>query len=398
MSNATVVIIGGGVTGLSTAYHLALKKVGRIVLVEKGPVGDGSSSRAAGIITGLMWSKTGVLARKLALDRFAEFSEELPGYRFQNVGCLNWFDESSWPDRARLLPLYDSCGVKYEILNPDEMRRRWPAMNPPEGYIGLHDPRGGYSEPDEYIPALANQCRRLGVEILEWTQVESLMTSGGKVRGVKTPGGVIESDRVVCTNYAWMNVTLATAGIKLPVKSFVHQRYITHPLSQQTELPAVNASPLGGYVRPAMGNRLLTGIETAERNDWKVTGNDFHLNSLSTPSELRDQFAGSFQRSFPSLREAKWERQHVGLITFSMDGEPILGEILAINGLFVGVAFHSGGVAYSPVSGMLLAELVATGRTKLDISVFSPGRFSEIETMNYLASTVPQKSAVRRRH
>src|SRR5262249_28427227 len=83
MSSATVVIVGGGVIGLSTAYHLAHKGFGRIIVIEKGPVGDGSSSRAAGIITGLLWSETGVLARKLSLARFRELSDELDGYTFQ---------------------------------------------------------------------------------------------------------------------------------------------------------------------------------------------------------------------------------------------------------------------------------------------------------------------------
>lgn len=107
MISTTAVIIGGGVTGLSTAYHLARKGYGRIIVLEKGPVGDGSSSRAAGIITGLLWSETGVRARKLSLELFRELSEDLDGYSFQAVGCLNLFDLSSWPERAALLPLYE---------------------------------------------------------------------------------------------------------------------------------------------------------------------------------------------------------------------------------------------------------------------------------------------------
>src|SRR5215471_3294018 len=98
-----VIIIGGGVIGLSAAYHLARRRCGPIVLIEKGPVGDGSSSRAAGIITGLLWSETGVRVRKLSLTRFRELSDELDGYTFQAVGCLNLFDPESWPERAALL-------------------------------------------------------------------------------------------------------------------------------------------------------------------------------------------------------------------------------------------------------------------------------------------------------
>ena len=398
MSNATVVIVGGGVTGLSAAYHLALRNFGRIVVLDKGPVGDGSSSRAAGIITGLLWSETGVLARKIALDRFQQLSDELPGYRFQNVGCLNWFDSATWTDHEKRLALYDRCGAPYEILDSDEMRRRWPAINPPDTVMGLYDPRGGYSEPDEYIPALANQCRRLGVEILEWTRVNALTTSGGRVTGVTTEAGAIECDRVVCTNYAWMNLTLATVGVQLPVKSFVHQRYITRSLPQAVNIPAVNANSMFGYVRPAMGKRILVGLESADRDEWKVRAADFHLSTVSPPPGILEQYMAPFYSAFPSLREAQWESQRVGLLTFSADGEPILGPISAIEGLYVGVAFHSGGFAYNPVSGLLLAELVADGKTKLNIATFSPARFSDSETREYLATTVPQKKSARRRH
>ena len=82
MNSSTVVIVGAGVIGLSTAYHLARKRFGRVIVLEKGPVGDGSSSRAAGIVTGLLWSETGVLARKRSLELYRELSEDLPGYRF----------------------------------------------------------------------------------------------------------------------------------------------------------------------------------------------------------------------------------------------------------------------------------------------------------------------------
>ena len=83
------IVLGAGVIGLSTAYHLARKSYGKITVIEKGRVGDGASSRAAGIITGLLWSETGVRARNISLTRFRELSEELEGYKFQNAYMQN---------------------------------------------------------------------------------------------------------------------------------------------------------------------------------------------------------------------------------------------------------------------------------------------------------------------
>ena len=126
MTQTTVVIIGGGVVGLSTAYQLAKKRYGKIIVLEKETLGDGSSSRAAAIITGLLWSETGVRARKKSLQLYRELSHELPGYSFRATGCLNLFDERSWPERQALLPLYDRLEAPYEILTAAEMRLRWP--------------------------------------------------------------------------------------------------------------------------------------------------------------------------------------------------------------------------------------------------------------------------------
>src|SRR5437016_5322174 len=139
MSASTAVVIGGGVIGLSTAYHLARKRFGRVIVLEKDEIGGGSSSRAAGIITGLLWSETGVRARQLSLQRFRELSDELEGYTFQGAGCLNLFDPPSWPERLGMLPMYERLGAPFEVLDGAEMARRWPALRPPPECIGLFD-------------------------------------------------------------------------------------------------------------------------------------------------------------------------------------------------------------------------------------------------------------------
>ena len=115
VKSSTIVIVGGGVIGLSTAYQLARRKAGRVVLLEKGAVGDGSSSRAAGITTGLLWSETGIRARKIGLDIFRQLSDELDGYTYHDEhGCLNLFSPDMWRGREPLLPssrCQGTCGA-----------------------------------------------------------------------------------------------------------------------------------------------------------------------------------------------------------------------------------------------------------------------------------------------
>lgn len=384
------VIVGAGVTGLSTAYHLARKSYGSVTVVEKGRVGDGASSRAAGIITGLLWSETGVLARKISLTRFRELSEELDGYRYQNVGCLNLFDPASWPERERLLPLYDRLGVEYTIMDWAEMAAAWPDLALTGEPVGLFDPLGGYSEPDHYLPALADGCRALGVEIREGCMVSDFIMDGGRMAGVVADGRRIEADAVVSTVHVWTLKVLETIGLQLPLKSFVHQRYVTAPLPAPARIPAVNANPYGGYLRPHYGQRVLAGIENPEAPEFRVPGRDFLMSAITPPPGLGEAARKNLLPLVAGLADRAgrdgdtgWEIEKAGLLSFSADGEPVLGPVERFPGLYVGVAFHSGGFAYNPASGVLLAGCVADGRPEIDIGDFSPNRFDPQETEAY---------------
>ncbi len=401
--SSRAIIVGGGVIGLSTAYHLAKKKFGTIIVLDKNTVGDGSSSRAAGIVTGLLWSELGVEARKISLNLFKELSDELDGYSFNDVGCLNLFDAASWVEREKLLVLYDRLNFKYEILSSQTINERWPDLKANEESIGLFDPLGGYSEAHEYIPALKQRCLELGVEFRENCQVTAFQESKGTIAGVKTLSqDEIAADVVICSTHAWTLKLLESLNFQIPMKAFVHQRYVTNKMATPINIPAVNANPQGGYIRPArvgaVNNRLLAGFETEGREEFNVPSLDFRLPSLKTPKDVRLQMTANLSSLVPSLANATWDSEKLGLISFSLDGEPILGAIDGLKGLFVSGAFHSGGFAYNPVAGQLMAELVSTGEASLDISPFSPNRFDKTESSHYLSSTVKQAFAVKRRH
>ena len=183
-----MIVVGGEVIGLSTAYHLAKRGDAKVILLEKHLVGDGSSSRASGIVTGHLWTKTGVEARKISLRLFRELSAELEdyGYQHQAVGCLNLFSSKDWPEREKLPPMYEASNVPFEIIDSGEIRRRWPALAPENDMIGLFDPLGGYSEPADYIPALARRCRELGVDIRKGETVTGFSRESGRISEVST--------------------------------------------------------------------------------------------------------------------------------------------------------------------------------------------------------------------
>jgi glycine/D-amino acid oxidase-like deaminating enzyme len=228
--------------------------------------------------------------------------------------------------------------------------------------------------------------------------VGGFVEHNGRIAGVRAGDRVIEGDAVICTVHAWLPPVFALVNAQLPVKTFVHQRYVTTPFPAPVAIPAVNANPQGGYLRPAAGQRVLAGAETAWRSEYYVSSLDFHMSALSAPLQVKDELAANMTPLMPCLAQSAWQSEKVGLIAFSMDGEPVLGPVDGLPGLYVGCGFHSGGFAYNPVAGELLADFVADGRTSIDVRAFSPNRFTADGTEEYLATTVVQAEAVRRRH
>ncbi len=392
---STTIIVGGGVVGLSTAYHLARRKFGKVILLDKGPVGDGASSRAAGIANIFSWHREGVLTRAEAFKIYQELSRELDGYEYQGVGYLLLLEPGSleyWEKQCRL---YDELGKPYQFLTKAEMVGRWPSLQLSEQTTGLFDPAGGYSEPDRYIPALTVRNRQLGVEIRERQQVTGLLSQGGKVTGVRTTQGDLEADTVVCTVHIWTLRLLEELKLRLPMKAFVHQRYLTEPLPEPVEIPASSWGET--YFRPAEGSRILAGMSTPGRGEYPIGSSGFHMSELTAPEKLQQELRQQLEEVLPCLKQVGWEETRVGLLSYSGDYEPILGPLKQVPGLYVAACFHSNGFAYNPISGRLLAEYVVDGRTSINIDLYSPDRFGEEETRRFLAEPITQGQALEMR-
>ncbi len=380
-----VLIIGAGAVGLCTAYRLAQRQVADITVVERDQVGAGASGRAAGIITGQLWSPTGVAVRALSITGFRQFSDELHGYRFGDVGCLNLFEAEAVEKRRRLYPLYDQHGVHHEELSVTQIKRRWPAVHLRPGLMGLFDKDGGYSEPDRMLPALASACRALGVDVRESCPVTGLRHRGGDTRGVETEGGPIEADVVVCTTHVWSRTLLQQHGHQVPIKAFRHQRFLTAPSDPAPELPAINAHPYGGYMRPAEKGAVLVGVETPEVGEVGVDDPAFHMDELNIDDTVRGT-ARQVLELLPGVSDETWADERVGALCFSADGEPVLGRLA--DGTFIATAFHSGGFAYSPAAGQLLAEWITTGAPSVDVTAFAPDRFDRLTTVEFLTRSM----------
>ena len=394
----SVVVIGAGVTGLSTAFHLVEKGVERVVVVDKGSVGGGSSLQAGGIITMLLGTETEVRARAISLDLFERFSRILDGYQFHQVGCLNLVTEDVFSEAAPVRDMWRRLGGRFEVLRGGEISERFPDLAAVETDIGVLDLRSGYSEPHRYVPALRAKLEDMGVEIRENEPVVGFDIHGGRLRGVVTDQGTIETDAAVSAVNAWTNHVLSLVGFRVPYKNFVHERFVTKPFPEPPRLPAVNDHVLNGYVRPTDDNRLLLGTSVDGLGAYEMRGADFDVSELEPHPDALPFLKEHLVRRAPMLEGAEWDYHTVGLISLAYDVKPVIGPVPGLDGLYVGAHFHSGGFAYNPVSGLLIAEHVVDGETSIDSEMYSPARFGTVDTDAFLAAPMMHDDMGRVRH
>ena len=393
----SVVVIGAGVTGLSTAFHLAEKGVDRVTVVDKGIVGGGSSLQSGGIITMLMATQTEVRARAISLDIFERFSRIIDGYHFHQVGCLNLFTEEAFAQSTTTRDMWRRNGGQFDVLRGDEITERFPDLKAKPTDIGVLDHRSGFSEPHHYVAALKAKLEDMGVDIRENEPVIGFELRGDRVREVTTVNGTVPADAVVCAVNAWTNHLLSLVGFRIPYKNFVHERFVTMPFEEPPRLPAVNDHILNGYVRPTDDNRLLVGasIDVAA---YEMRGPEFDVGELHPHPDALPFIEENLAKRTALLEDAQWDYHTVGLISLAHDVKPVIGPVPGVKGLYIGAHFHSGGFAYNPVSGLLIAEHVVDGETSIDTEMYNPARFGSVNTDAFLSSPIMHSDVGVTRH
>lgn len=388
-----VVIVGAGIAGLSTAFHLADKGVEHVILVDKGRVGSGSSSRSGAVNTMLMASENATRARGISFDLFERFDRILDDYDFHQDGCMGIYNPEQLAAAAQLHDMQRAAGARFEILDRAQIETRFPDLKVKEDECGVLDLRGGWSEPDRYIPALTAMVRTMGVEIREQEPVESFLVDNGRVEGVRLRDGDLRADATVCTVNAWANALLAQVDQSLPVHNFVHERFVTEPFDRAPRLPAVNCDAAGIYFRPTESNGLLLGAGHVEP-EQVVPNIDFDLSEL-TPNALSLPYIhDAVEGRLPLMESATIDYHRVGLISYPIDFMPNIGSVAVLPGLFLGTNFCSGGFGHHPMAGQLIAELIVDGQTSFDGSDFDPDRFVDFDTEDYLAQRVTHHDMV----
>ncbi len=391
----TVAIVGAGIAGLSSAFHIKEKGVERVVLLDKGKVGSGSSSKSGAVNTMLMPTQTGTRARAITMDIFERFSRILEDYSFHQVGCMFIQNEQQYRDGEHEQEMHRRAGARFEVLRRAETEKRFPALRIRDDEYCVLDLRGGWNEPDTYIAALSAKVREMGVEVREDDPVEEFIVEDGKVRGVRSRNaGELRADAVVCTMNAWANSLLATVDQRVPAHNYVHERFVTPPFADPPQVPATNDNAIQVYYRPTEDNRLLFGTgESHEPVCITAPGIDFDYSRLELHPAPGPFIKEAIRARLPQMEGVDLVDHRIGLVSMTVDTMPTIGPVAALPGLFLACNFNSGGFGYHAVAGLLTSEFIVDGQTRIDVAEFSPDRFKNVDVDAFLVADLKYKEA-----
>jgi sarcosine oxidase subunit beta len=370
--SADIIIVGGGIIGISIAYHLALKKAGRIILLEKGQLGEGSTSRCVGGIRTQFSTEINILFSLESIKTFERFKEEFGiDPEFKRIGYLFLATtESEMGVFKENIKLQRKFGIPVEILTSDEIKARWSYLRVDDILGGTFCPWDGYGGPNEVLSGFVSGAKRAGVRIYEGAEVVGISIFKRKVKGVRTKLEEISTPIVINAGGPFASSIGEVAGVKIPVKPLRRQIFITAPfhLTDQT-IPLTIDFHRGWYFRQEMSGLLLSGPLDSEPS--------FNLNvnyeSMAEASE-------NAMYRVPALEKARIANGWAGLYEISPDHHAILGKVPEIEGFILANGFSGHGFQHSPAVGKVIAELVTEGKAKtIDIAPLSIERFEKGE-------------------
>jgi sarcosine oxidase subunit beta len=368
---AEVAIIGGGIMGASTAFHLAQKGCSNVVILEKDLLAQASTGLSAGGIRQQFSHPANIRLSQEAVRVFERF-EELFGVdmEFRQVGYLFLAQsEDVWQEFLANVELQRRYNVPVEALSPDEIKHRWPYLNVEDLQGGTFCPEDGYADPYMAAMGFANAARRLGVRIEEQTKVTAIGVEGGVVRGVETTGGSISAPVVVNVAGPWGGEVARLAGFDLPVRPYRRQVFVTKAFEAiRKPVPMILDIEPAFYFR-GEGPGILMGMsDPAEPSS-------FNLNwDYSFLEKVIDK---AFHRA-PILEDAEVNRGWGGLYAITPDDNPIIGALPGIEGLYCAIGFSGHGFQQAPTVGRILSELILEGGTDFDLSPFTHDRFEKV--------------------
>ncbi|SDU32201.1 FAD-dependent oxidoreductase [Stappia sp. ES.058] len=379
-SHAQVVVIGGGIIGCSTAYHLARDHKADVLLLEQGQLTSGSTWHAAGLVGQLRSSASITQVLKYSVDLYKRLDAETgleTGWKMN--GCLRLAcNEDRWTEYKRLATTARSFGMEMALLSPSEVKAMWPLMNVDDLVGASFLPTDGQASPSDITQSLAKGARMHGARIMEGVGVTGFAMDGKRITRVDTTAGPVTCDLVVNCAGQWARQVGAMAGINVPLQPVKHQFVITEQIDGITsQTPTVRDPDRRTYFKEEVGGLAMGGYEP-DPIAW-TTGdvpNDFQFQLFDDDWDHFEQHLLNTVHRVPALETAGVKQMINGPESFTPDGNFILGAAPECDNMFVGAGFNAFGIASGGGAGWVLAEWAMTGEAPLDLWSVDIRRFS----------------------
>ena len=386
-SHAQVVVIGGGIIGCSTAYHLARDHKADVVLLEQGKLTSGSTWHAAGLVGQLRSSASITKVLKYSVDLYKQLDAETgldTGWKM--TGCLRLAtNPDRWTEYKRLATTAGSFGMDMHLISPDEVKKMWPLMDVSDLVGASWLPTDGQANPSDITQSLAKGARMHGAKLHEGVRVTGFDMDGDRITGVQTSQGTIKCDRVVNCAGQWARKVGAMAGITVPLQPVKHQYIITEAIEGLSPDAATLRDPdRRTYFKEEVGGLVMGGYEP-DPQPWVLDefGGDVPDDwEFGLFDDDYDHFAQHLEQAIeriPVLTQTGVKQMINVSESFTPDGNFILGRAPECANMFVGAGFNSLGIAAGGGAGWVLAEWAMTGEAPLDLWVVDIRRVSDMQ-------------------
>ena len=378
-TQARVVIIGGGIMGCSTAYHLAKQGWKDVVLLEQGRLTGGTTWHAAGLVGQLRGSRTLTKLARYGADLYARLEAETgqaTGWRqCGSIAVARTADRMTYLRRSRAMA--NAQGIDCEELTLKQAAEKYPVMRTDDLVGAVWLPGDGKVNPTDLTQALAKGARNNGVRIFEKTRVIGIDVKEGRVAGVRTAEGAIKAEIVVNCAGQWARQLARTVGVAVPLYSCEHMYIVTEKMEGVSrDLPVLRDADGHIYVKEEVGGLLMGGFEPVAK-PWKdVIPDDFEFGVLPDDWDHFQILMDNALIRIPALETAGVKTFMNGPESFTPDLNYILGEAPGLKGFFVGAGFNSVGIASSGGAGRVLAEWIIQGEPTLDLWPVDIRRFA----------------------
>ena len=379
-THADVVVIGGGIIGCSTAYHLARDHKCNVVVLEQNKITSGSTWHAAGLVGQLRSSASITQVLKYSVELYKNLEKETglqTGWKM--TGCLRLAtNKDRWIEYQRLATTAQSFGMEMNLLSPAEVKKMFPLLETKDLVGASFLPTDGQASPSDITQSLAKGARMHGAKFYEGVRVTGFDIVGGRVNTVQTNQGTITCSRVVNCAGMWARQIGAMAGVNVPLQPVKHQYVITEKIEGlASDAPTIRDPDLRTYFKEEVGGLVFGGYEPNPKS-WVQDDvpNDFEFQLFDDDFDHFEQHMKMALLRIPALEKTGIKKMINGPESFTPDGNFILGAAPELKNFYVGAGFNAFGIAAGGGAGWVLADWVMKGEAPTDLWSVDIRRFS----------------------